>query len=71
MSQIVLHKSGIDPDFHYTKKFMVDVDPLIGILIYIILSVLPSQSEVSEADSLVTSYETGDCVEHTSLHACM
>ena len=30
VSQIVLHKSGIDPDFHYTKKFNVDVDPLIG-----------------------------------------
>ena len=31
VSQIVLHKSGIDPDFHYTKKFNVDVDPLIGV----------------------------------------
>ena len=30
VSQIVLHKSGIDPDFHHTKKFNVDVDPLIG-----------------------------------------
>lgn len=30
VSQIVLHKSGIDPDFHYTKKFSLDVDPLIG-----------------------------------------
>ena len=30
VTQIVLHKSGIDPDFHYTKKFNVDVDPLIG-----------------------------------------
>ena len=29
-SQIVLHKSGVDPDFHYTKKFNVDVDNLIG-----------------------------------------
>ena len=29
MSQIVLHKSGIDPDFNYTRKFSVDVDPLI------------------------------------------
>lgn len=26
----MLHKSGIDPDFHYTKKFSLDVDPLIG-----------------------------------------
>ncbi len=30
VSQIILHKSGIDPDFHYTKKFSLDVDPLIG-----------------------------------------
>ena len=30
VSQIVLHKNGIDPDFHYTKKFDVEVDPLIG-----------------------------------------
>ena len=29
-AQIVLHKSGVDPDFHYTKKFNVDVDNLIG-----------------------------------------
>ena len=29
-AQIVLHKSGIDPDFHYTRKFQVDVDNLIG-----------------------------------------
>ena len=33
VSQIVLHKSGIDPDFHYTKKFNVDVDPLIGVCV--------------------------------------
>ena len=25
----MLHKSGIDPDFNYTRKFNVDVDPLI------------------------------------------
>ena len=31
-AQIVLHKSGVDPDFHYTKKFNVDVDNLIGIM---------------------------------------
>ena len=30
VSQIVLHKNGIDPDFNYTKKFDVEVDPLIG-----------------------------------------
>ena len=34
MSQIVLHKSGIDPDFHYTQKFSLDVDPLIGKVIF-------------------------------------
>lgn len=34
ITQIVLHKSGIDPDFHYTKKFNVNVDPLIGPSVY-------------------------------------
>ena len=29
ISQIVLHRSGVDPDFA-TKKFQIDVDPLIG-----------------------------------------
>ena len=30
VSQIVLHKGGLDPDFHYTKKFSIDVDGIIG-----------------------------------------
>ena len=30
VSQIVLHKSGADPDFRYTKRFELDVEPLIG-----------------------------------------
>lgn len=30
VTQIVLHKSGVDPDFRYTKRFEIDVDPLIG-----------------------------------------
>ncbi|XP_067949319.1 protein diaphanous homolog 2-like isoform X2 [Watersipora subatra] len=30
ITQIVLHKSGADPDFRYTKRFNIDVDPLIG-----------------------------------------
>ena len=30
ITQIVLHKSGVDPDFRYTKRFDIDVDPLIG-----------------------------------------
>ena len=34
-AQIVLHKSGVDPDFHYTKKFNVDVDNLIGTCMHI------------------------------------
>ena len=29
VSQIVLHKSGHDPDFRATKRFQVDVEPLI------------------------------------------
>ena len=34
ISQIVLHRSGVDPDFRYTKRFEIDVDPLIGRFIY-------------------------------------
>lgn len=30
VSQIVLHKGGLDPDFHYTKKILLDVDTIIG-----------------------------------------
>ena len=30
MSQIVLHKSGADPDFAATKRFEIDVEYLIG-----------------------------------------
>ena len=30
ISQIVLRKGGIDPDFHYTRKFDLDVEHLIG-----------------------------------------
>lgn len=29
ISQIVLHKSGVDPDFA-TKRFQIDVDTVIG-----------------------------------------
>ncbi len=29
VSQIVLHKSGCDPDFRATKRFHIDVEPLI------------------------------------------
>ena len=30
VSQIVLRKGGVDPDFHYTRKFDMDVEHLIG-----------------------------------------
>merc|ERR1719471_941823 len=33
ISQIVLHKSGCDPDFRATKRFQVDVEPLIEHLV--------------------------------------
>lgn len=33
VSQIVLHKSGCDPDFRATKRFNIDVDPLIEQLV--------------------------------------
>ncbi|GFV84142.1 protein diaphanous [Trichonephila clavipes] len=29
VSQIVLHKNGCDPDFRHTKRFKIDVEPLI------------------------------------------
>ena len=29
ISQIVLHRSGVDPDF-FTRRFQIEVDPLIG-----------------------------------------
>lgn len=32
VSQIVLHKSGLDPDFSATKRFQIDVEPLIEVL---------------------------------------
>ena len=30
VSQIVLRKGGVDPDFHYTRKFDLDVEHMIG-----------------------------------------
>lgn len=30
ITQIVLHKSGVDPDFRHTKRFEIDIEPLIG-----------------------------------------
>jgi diaphanous 2 len=30
VTQIVLHKNGVDPDFRHTKRFEIDVEPLIG-----------------------------------------
>ena len=29
VGQIVLHNRGVDPDFHYTKRFSINVDNLI------------------------------------------
>ncbi|KAF8782803.1 protein diaphanous-like isoform X1 [Argiope bruennichi] len=33
VSQIVLHKNGCDPDFRHTKRFKIDVEPLIETII--------------------------------------
>lgn len=30
ISQIVLHKNGVDPDFRHTKRFDIDVEPLLS-----------------------------------------
>lgn len=32
VAQIVLHKNGCDPDFSATKRFQIDVEPLIDVL---------------------------------------
>ena len=47
MSQIVLHKSGYDPDFRATKRFQIDVEPLIENLVKSGLS----QSGISDEES--------------------
>lgn len=33
VTQIVLHRSGVDPDFQHTKRFSIDVEPLLGKLV--------------------------------------
>ena len=30
VSQIVLHRGGMDPDFHYNRKFKINVDDIVG-----------------------------------------
>jgi len=45
ITQIVLHKSGVDPDFRHTKRFSIDVEPLLGKL----------SDDTSEDGSLVSS----------------
>lgn len=32
VSQIILHKHGMDPDFSYTKRFNLDIEDLLGML---------------------------------------
>ncbi|XP_049792914.1 protein diaphanous isoform X1 [Schistocerca nitens] len=52
VSQIVLHKGGCDPDFHATKRFQIDVSPLIDHLVE------KSQQEVeSRVEELKTRLE--------------
>ena len=33
VTQIVLHRNGLDPDFRHTKKFEIDVEPLLSKLL--------------------------------------
>ena len=40
MTQIVLHRSGVDPDFRHTKRFSVDVEPLLGEFLVALAEVL-------------------------------
>eukprot|EP00731_Ephydatia_muelleri_P030908 Em0022g422a len=49
VTQIVLHKNGIDPDFSYTQKFKIDVDNLIEGLV--------DKARVEEAEKLATELE--------------
>lgn len=40
VTQIVLHRNGADPDFRHTKRFEIDVEPLLSefqILLYPIM----------------------------------
>lgn len=30
ITQIVLHRSGVDPDFRHTKRFEIEIDPLLS-----------------------------------------
>lgn len=39
VTQIVLHKGGFDPDFSATKRFQIDVEPLIEGLVGILIKV--------------------------------
>ena len=61
VSQIVLHKSGYDPDFRATKRFQIDVEPLIE---HLKLNTRSDNSEKTEGikaeleDALTTKQET-------------
>ena len=61
VSQIVLHKSGYDPDFRATKRFQIDVEPLIE---HLKLNTRSDNSEKTEGikaeleNALTTKQET-------------
>ena len=50
VSQIVLHNRGVDPDFHYTKRFSINVDNLIEGMV--------DKARVEEAERRAMELET-------------
>jgi hypothetical protein len=49
ISQIVLRKGGVDPDFHYTQKFDLDVEHLIEVMV--------DKARMQEAESRANELE--------------
>ena len=54
VSQIVLHNRGVDPDFHYTKRFSINVDNLIEGMV--------DKARVEEAEKKAMELEALVCI---------
>ena len=55
VSQIVLHNRGVDPDFHYTKRFSINVDNLIEGMVDK-ARVEEAEKRAMELESIVSTY---------------
>lgn len=64
VSQIVLHNRGVDPDFHYTKRFSINVDNLIEGMV--------DKARVEEAEKRAMELETivSICLNYTQQTYC-